>query len=393
MKWVSISIAILLGTTNVFSGPVEPPVINLDALVADLASENFRARQKATASLAALGFEALPELEKLAAKHEDAGIRGELAKAVKLIVKKSITEVRVVGRQDGGHHLGWLARSIFTPDGSHLITGGINDIGVWDIETGKRLRTFNKGAPTWAFDFSPDGKHLAVAGAPTVRIYDWRSGELVTEIPAHAGEGWGVAYSPDGKQITSCAFDATVRISDIATRKVLKTIPVRHPLVRPLMLVPDGILVGYMADHEAPSSLVILDEDTGEPVREFKGNDRAIADFELSADGTQLLTGGFDSTARIWDYATGKEVQRFVGHPTSVEAVAFAPDGRHIVTAGADDNAGSVRLWNRRSGEVVWRTPPTHGVVLSITFTPDGRHFVTTGKDSTIRLWRYGLMP
>jgi len=62
----------------------------------------------------------------------------------------------------------------------------------------------------------------------------------------------------------------------------------------------------------------------------------------FSPDGTRILTGSQDSTARLWDAATGETVATLTGHEDSVMAAAFSPDGRRVLT-GAED--WTARLW------------------------------------------------
>ena len=47
----------------------------------------------------------------------------------------------------------------------------------------------------------------------------------------------------------------------------------------------------------------------------------------FSPDGTRILTGCEDNTARLWDAATGKPLATLAGHRAPVSAVAFSPDG------------------------------------------------------------------
>ena len=52
-----------------------------------------------------------------------------------------------------------------------------------------------------------------------------------------------------------------------------------------------------------------------------------VADVAFSPDGTVIVTGSYDGTARTWEVTTGRPLVTFAGHAGQVEAVSFAPDG------------------------------------------------------------------
>jgi WD40 repeat protein len=81
-----------------------------------------------------------------------------------------------------------------------------------------------------------------------------------------------------------------------------------------------------------------------EEVRRFDGHTAGIECLALSADGRRVVSGGNDSTARVWDVETAKEIYRFDGHEGGVYAVAFSADGDRVLSAcGAPD--GPMLLW------------------------------------------------
>ena len=63
---------------------------------------------------------------------------------------------------------------------------------------------------------------------------------------------------------------------------------------------------------------------------------------EFSPDGTRIVTGSWDKTARVWDAATGEVLATLAGHAGVVLTPQFSPDGTRIVTASEDKTA---RVW------------------------------------------------
>jgi hypothetical protein len=114
------------------------------------------------------------------------------------------------------------------------------------------------------------------------------------------------------------------------------------------------------------------------------GHSSAITSVAISPDGQQVLTGGSDETARLWEAASGKELRRFLGHTGWVKSVAFSPDGQQVLTGSWDKTA---RLWEAASGKELRRFLGHTHFVVSVAFSPDGQQVLTGSKDATARLW------
>ena len=64
--------------------------------------------------------------------------------------------------------------------------------------------------------------------------------------------------------------------------------------------------------------------------------------LNYSPDGTTLVSGGEDSTVKIWDVATGQELQTLSGHIEDILSVSYSPDGATLASASWDN---TVKIW------------------------------------------------
>lgn len=96
---------------------------------------------------------------------------------------------------------------------------------------------------------------------------------------------------------------------------------------------------------------------------------------EISPDGTRLLTGGSDKTARLWDIATGSQLRVFTGHYGSIRSLSFSPDGKLALIS---ENTRSI-LWALETGNKIGHFSASRG-----TFLPDGRRLLLGGIGSGV---------
>ncbi len=118
----------------------------------------------------------------------------------------------------------------------------------------------------------------------------------------HSSEIKSVAFSPDGKTALSGSNDKTLKLWNLSTGRVIKTL-------------------------------------------EVYSNIESVA---FSPDGRTALSGS-DHTVKWWDLSTGRVIKILKGHSSTVYSVAFSPDSKTALSG----DSHCTRLWNLETGEEI----------------------------------------
>jgi len=115
---------------------------------------------------------------------------------------------------------------------------------------------------------------------------------------------------------------------------------------------------------------------------EWRGHGGPVRTLDVSKDGREVLSGGFDGASIVWNIANGaaKNVLRF--HAGSVDAVAFLPNG-DFLTGGED---GIVSLWQPGAKAPVMHWKLHDARVASLAVSPDGKKFASASWDGLVKI-------
>jgi WD40 repeat protein/serine/threonine protein kinase len=114
------------------------------------------------------------------------------------------------------------------------------------------------------------------------------------------------------------------------------------------------------------------------------GHTGPVRSVSFSRDGSRIVTGSRDRTAKVWDARTGTALIELSGHMGTVSSVSFSPDGSRVVT-GSDD--GTAKVWDARTGSAFLELNGHLGAVMSASFSPDGSRILTASRDRTAKVW------
>src|SRR5262249_21001661 len=130
------------------------------------------------------------------------------------------------------------------------------------------------------------------------------------------------------------------------------------------------------------------------PIAVFHGHEYVVKCAAFSPDGTRVVTGSRDGTARIWRVdSTAPPI--VLPHDNGVWSAAFSPDNTPIVT-GTGGAAANIGPTNEADAYLacIWRAdgvgPPIRlrgheGGITCVSFSPDATRVLTASEDGTAR--------
>ena len=283
--------------------------------------------------------------------------------------------------------------AIWSPDGQRLIAWDDNyDVLIWNPDAAEPLRLYTKAH----FNFistavwSSDSRYAVTASADhSAKLWSIDAHDRPIPPMNHADEVTGAAFiriapgkdEPDDRLLT-WGFDGQIRGWNMHGALLFRLPSGPNP-VRGVLYRPDQKhLLIYTDQGEAQ----IWNLQTEELVAKLDGHKPGTAILAADWQGDYIVTGGVDSTARLWDAHTGEQLALLGTHTGRVLGVRWY-DQIHVMTYGED---GSLRLWQvldeRRLPLCQGNTPKSSGN-LPICFNKT-QTFVGQAGDAQSARWR-----
>lgn len=301
-----------------------------------------------------------------------------------------------------------------------------NEIKIWDVKTGRELRSILADNPVEA-EFSRDSRTIATIGSMgQISLWDAQTGNKVRDLTSSPITGfmkpidpssikagqmpampnmadigammnnslgmvssgtWGqksLAFSIDGRVLATGGYESKANI-DFAAMMSAAMSGKRPQKGSKGSKQPDPDDMMKDFKIETTGQVQLWDVASGREIGALKGHGRGVTKLIFSRDGKFLATAASDNTIKIWDVENRRDVRTLTGHTSSIQSIDFTPDGRLLASASED---GSTFLWDTRSGEHLLTLISLDDGSEWMVVTPQGLFDGTPVSWNQI-LWRY----
>ena len=299
-----------------------------------------------------------------------------------------------------------------SPDSKIVASNNNEAIKLWHQQTGREIATL-KGHKSRvnAIVISPVsvetpqgfGKILASGSEDkTIKIWNLTTKKEIRTITGHSDSVHTLAISPDGKILASGSNDKTIKLWDLQTGREIRTLRGHSSWVRSVAISSLNADSGnekhpnrkILASGSTDKTIKIWDLSTGKLIRTLKGHTQSVTSVaiapSLKGSDSTVISGSADRSVKIWNLFTGQLIHSLEGHATSITSLAINPANRSAnnktFASGSTDK--TIKIWNLSTGELISTLSDGDEAVSSLTYSWDGKNIVSGSEDKTIKIWR-----
>ncbi|WKN46343.1 WD40 repeat domain-containing protein [Tunicatimonas pelagia] len=275
-----------------------------------------------------------------------------------------------------------------------FISGGGDGMVVrWDLQEPERGKVIAKvEASVYALHFNKHFNHLIVGqNYEGVHIVDLEQNKALGSLKMTQASIFDIKTYRD--RIFVATSDGQVAVLHYQKLAILHHIQDSTERARSIAIHPKNheLVVGY-----SDNSIRIYDLTTYQLKRTINAHQNSVFTLQFTPDQRFLLSGSRDAHLKIWDTQKNYELhESIVAHMYAINHIDFQPDGRLFATCSMDK---SVKIWDAERFQLLKVIDKArhagHGTsvnrLLWLNYSQDGLHqpIVSASDDRTISVWK-----
>jgi WD40 repeat protein len=258
-------------------------------------------------------------------------------------------------------------------------------VQIWHPTTGEKLHSLEAGT-AWVerVAWSPSGNYLAAAAGRTIRLWDFSTPnlpQLLHTYPAQPSTITDLAWHPKEDTFASCAYNG-LSLWSPASSQPKQEFPWKGSMLC-LAWSPDG---KYITTGNQDSTIQFWNLITGKELRMW-GYRSKIRELAWSPDSRLLATGG-SSTAVVWD-CSGKgpantKPQLLNYHGLLLSQLAFQRKGPILASACKE---GLISLWRPSKLDSPLGTAHLGSAITQLAWSPCDHFLAAATAEGGIALY------
>ncbi|KJZ80507.1 Periodic tryptophan protein 2-like protein [Hirsutella minnesotensis 3608] len=275
----------------------------------------------------------------------------------------------------------------FHPETNLLVAGFSNGIfGLYELPDLNNIHklsisqndidfvTINKSGEWLAFGASKLGQLL---------VWEWQSESYILKQQGHFDAMNSLVYSPDGQRIVTTADDGKIKVWDTESGFCIVTFTEHTSGVTACEFAKKG---NVLFTASLDGSIRAWDLIRYRNFRTFTAPTRlSFSCMAVDPSGEVVAAGSLDSfDIHIWSVQTGQLLDQLSGHEGPVSALAFAPNGTSLVSGSWDRTA---RIWSIFNRTQTSEPLQLQADVLDIAVRPDSLQLAISTLDGQLTFW------
>lgn len=240
----------------------------------------------------------------------------------------------------------------------------------------------------WVFDVSDFVSHVAwsydglfvavsLASGP-IRIFNRKDGSQKT-LEGHKFGTMEISWSPDNSKLVSAGQDGQLKIWNIKTQKILKTLQGGVQWVEHVSWSPNDDFIASTA-----GKILRIWDLEGNLIQEYKDHPSTITAIQWNSSGTEIATTSY---GKILIFRVGvNDPQTVLPYPSSLISLSWNLDGKWIVAGTQEGSMCGWKLPHVEKSHIDIQGYETK--VTQLSWSKNGKNLATAGG-SWIVVWDF----